>query len=121
MIQTDLTGRVVRENGVAVIVLAVLAAAVAGTTGAAGVLAGGALALGNFWWLSGRAAAAVSGPAPAAAGWGLTFGLRFVALAAATAILLVSGWAHPVGLLIGLTVLPCGLIARGLADATHRS
>jgi hypothetical protein len=34
-----------------------------------------------------------------------------------TAGLLGSGWAHPVGVVIGLTVLPCILIMRGLALA----
>lgn len=120
MILTDLTGRVVRENSLAVVVLAVVAAAVGGATTAVGVLAGGALALGNFRWLSGRAAAAVAGPVPAA-GWALTFGLRLAVVAAVTAALLLSGWAHPVGLVIGLTILPFGLIARGVAGTTHRS
>jgi len=32
----------------------------------------------------------------------------------AVAVLFVTGWFHPVGLVVGLAVLPCALVARGL-------
>src|SRR5947208_810379 len=35
-------------------------------------------------------------------------------IAAATAVLLVLDWAHPVALVFGLTILPCDLVAQGL-------
>jgi hypothetical protein len=32
-------------------------------------------------------------------------------------VLLATGWAHPIALVAGFTVLPCDVIARGLASA----
>ena len=58
--------------------------------------------------------AAWLGGAPASA-WLVGAGLRFAACTAACALLLTTGWAHPVALVAGFTVLPCDLIARGLA------
>ena len=43
------------------------------------------------------------------------FSPRFAACTVACALLLTTGWAHPVALVVGFTVLPCDLIARGLA------
>lgn len=122
MSPTDLTSRVTFESGGVVAALALLAVWVGGVTAAAGVCAGGALAIANFRWLSGRTLtvlAGLSGQGPLG-GWALGFGLRLGALAAVTAGLLVSGWAHPVGVVVGFTVLPCVLIVRGLALARER-
>jgi hypothetical protein len=47
----------------------------------------------------------------------LGFGVRLVALAAATAALMGSGWAHPLGVVAGFIVLPCALIWHGLGQA----
>jgi hypothetical protein len=82
-----------------------------------GVLAGGTLALVNLWWLTRRAAGAAPASASSAAGWSIAAGLRLAGVGAAVAILLASGLVHPVGVVAGLTVLPCVLIVRGLAAA----
>lgn len=116
---TKLTSRVTFESGGLVAMLALPAWWVGGLTAAAGVCAGGALAIMNFRWLSGRTLttlAGLSGHGPLG-GWVLGFGFRLSLLAIVTAGLLVSGWAHPVGVVIGLTVLPGVLIMRGLALA----
>ncbi|MBM4439254.1 MAG: ATP synthase subunit I [Candidatus Rokubacteria bacterium] len=83
-----------------------------------GVLAGGALALGDFWWLAARIDAAGTGATtPTVALWGATAGLRLAAVAVAVAGLFVTGWFHPVALVVGLSALPCALVARGLRVA----
>src|SRR3989454_530806 len=81
------------------------------------VLVGGALAMVNFRWLVARAFVATSTGSASAAAWIVGAGLRFAACTAACGILLATGWAHPVALVAGFTVLPCDLIARGLASA----
>jgi hypothetical protein len=104
--------RVALESVLAAGLLSLLAGWLAGITTTLGVVAGGVLAAGNFWWLAGRAVAVTAGSA--GGGWLLGFALRFGALAAACGALLASGWAHPVALVAGLSVLPCVLVARGL-------
>jgi hypothetical protein len=49
--------------------------------------------------------------------WSLGSVLRLGGVAGAVAIVLTSGFAHPVGVVAGLTVLPFVLVARGLASA----
>ncbi|PYM31273.1 MAG: hypothetical protein DME15_18270 [Candidatus Rokuibacteriota bacterium] len=116
----ELTVRVTLDVCAAVAALAALGAWLGGAPAALGVLAGGALAVVNFRWLAARAAAAIAaGGAPAAA-WLLGAGLRFAACMVACGLLLVSGWAHPVALVAGFSVLPCAVIARGLASARER-
>jgi hypothetical protein len=124
MSPTELSARVTRDTGGLVAALTLLAGWVGGAAAAVGVCAGGALALVNFLWLSGRVVAVlgdVSGGSASYGGWVLGFGLRLVTLAVATGFLVGSGWAHPVGVVVGLTVLPCTLIMRGLAQASARS
>lgn len=120
MTSTSLAGRVTLETLVLAGALAVPVAWLGGPRAALGVVAGAVLAVLNFRWLVARASAACSvlstGDGPALA-WLISAGLRFVAVAAACAVLLVSGWAHPIGLIVGLTVLPCDLIAQGLRAA----
>jgi hypothetical protein len=107
--------RVTLETAIAVLALAVPAAWLAGVTAAVGVLAAGALTVGNFWWLSRAASVADPDIARARAGsWMLVAGARFLILFAAFAALCAGGYAHPVAVVVGLTVLPCALIARGL-------
>jgi ATP synthase I chain len=114
----ELRGRVTLDTCAAVAALAAPGAWVGGIPGGLGVLAGGLLALVNFRWLVARASAATAGTGNAAASvWLLGSGLRFGACLGACTLLLATGWAHPVALLVGLTVLPCDLIARGLAAA----
>jgi hypothetical protein len=104
--------------------IAAPAAWLGGAPAGLGVLAGGALAIVNFRWLVARATAAtaalsaVPGASGAAASvWLVGSGLRFGASLAACTLLLATGWAHPIALLVGFTLLPCDLIVRGLAAA----
>ena len=117
MTPSEWTLRVTLETCLAVAALGALGAWLGGVNAGVGVLAGGALAVGNFRWLVARAlaATAMGGTPPAA--WLIGAGLRFAACAVACAALLSAGWAHPLGLAAGLTILPVDVIARGLADA----
>ncbi|HEU5323809.1 MAG TPA: ATP synthase subunit I [Methylomirabilota bacterium] len=115
MTPSELTTRVMGRASVAVLALAALAAGLGGVTAGIGALVGGALAVGDFRWLAARTAAALSGaPAP---GWPVLAGLRLGAVVAAAAGLLSTGWAHPLGLLAGFSVLPCTVVVQGLRAA----
>jgi len=111
----ELTTRVTVDTCAAVAALTALAAWFGGAPAGLGVLAGGALAVVNFRWLVARASAATAAGSASAAAWLVGAGLRFAACTAACVLLLATGWAHPVALVTGFTVLPCDLIARGLA------
>ncbi len=108
---SELRLRVTAESAVIVVVLAAVAATLGGARVGLGVLAGGALAIASFWRL---AADAASVSTAASGRWLIASALRFGGLAAATAVLLVLDWAHPVALVFGLTILPCDLVAQGL-------
>ena len=88
----------------------------AGRTALLGVVAGALLALADFWWLSARAGG-VGENAPTAIVWVGSAGLRLAGMACAVALLFVTGAFHPVALVIGLAVMPCALVARGLRIA----
>jgi hypothetical protein len=77
------------------------------------------LALTNFRWLSGRVVATLGdvGHSTPVGGWLPGFALRLAAVGAAIGVLVATEWAHPVGLVAGLTALPCALVLRGLAGA----
>ena len=116
---SDLRLRVTLATAIAVAALALPAAWLAGPTGAIGLLAAGALTVGNFWWLS-RAAAGAGDPTSSrreVAGWMLGAGARYAVLFVAFAALCAGGYAHPVAVVVGLSVLPCALIAQGLRSA----
>lgn len=116
---SELRLRVTLETAIAVVALAVPAAWLGGTPAAIGVLAAGLLTVGNFWWLS-RAAFAAADAAKGrvlAGGWMFLTGARYILLFAAFAALCAAGYAHPVAIVIGLTILPCTLIYRGLRSA----
>jgi hypothetical protein len=102
------------ETAATVGVLAVFAASVGGPDFGIGVLAGGALALVNLWWLARRLVAVSTG---SSAAWSLGAVVRLAAAAVAIAVVLGTGLAHPVAVVGGLTVLPCVLVIRGLAAA----
>ena len=120
MSPTELTTRVRVETGCVVVVLTLLGGWAGGLTAAAGVCAGGLMAIVNFHWLSRRVLRGL-GPADGLAlGWSLGFGLRFATLTAATAILLANQWVHPLAVVVGLTLLPCTLVRCGLAEASRR-
>ncbi len=117
MTPSELTTRVTLDTCAAVGALAALCWWFVGAPSGLGVLAGGALAVVNFRWLVARAATATATGSASAAAWVLGTGLRFIACAAACGVLLAYGWAHPVALVAGFTVLPCDVIARGLESA----
>jgi hypothetical protein len=112
----ELTSRMTWESSGAVAILSLVSGLAGGLPVGVGVGAGGALAIANFRWLAGRVVGVLEdGPAPG--GWALGFGLRLAVLACATAGLMASGLAHPLGVVVGLTVLPCALVLRGLRQA----
>lgn len=112
----DLVGRVTGRGLLALIPIAGAAFYLAGVPGLLGVLAGGGVAFGNFGWLStgSRRALALVSARRVHPLWLLSLGLRHLVLFAALGILLWSGHVHPLGLLVGLSVLPPVLIAQGL-------
>lgn len=117
MTPSELTTRVTLDTCAAVGALAALGWWLLGAPVGVGVLAGGALAVVNFRWLVARAFVATATGVGSAAAWVLGAALRFLACAAACGVLLAYGWAHPIALVAGFTVLPCDLIARGLESA----
>jgi hypothetical protein len=108
--------RVTIDAGFLAVGLGLGGAWLGGRTVLFGILAGAALALADFWWLSARVEA-VGADAPGALLWLGAAGLRLGGVAVAVAALFVTGWFHPVGLVAGLAVLPCALVARGLRVA----
>ena len=117
MTPSELTTRVTLDTCAAVLALAGLAGWLLGAPSGVGILAGGALAVVNFRWLVMRTSLALTTGSTSAAAWIVGAGLRFAGCAAACGALLAYGWAHPIALVAGFTVLPCDLIARGLASA----
>ena len=117
MTPNELTTRVTLDTCATAATLAALAWWLAGESAGLGVLVGCALAVVNFRWLVACAFVATSTGSASAAAWIVGAGLRFVACTVACGILLATGWAHPIALVAGFTVLPCDLIARGLASA----
>jgi len=120
---TDLVARVTRTGGLLVAALTAAAWWLAGAAAAAGVGAGGAIALANFRWLArdvGRASGLVAegGASPARIG---RIGLRQLMTFGALGLLIAQGWAHPVGVGIGLAALPPVLLAEGLLDARRQA
>ena len=113
----ELRLRVTLATTIVVVALALPAAWLAGPSAAVGVLAAGGLTVGNFWWLSRAASSAAASPRREAAGWMLGASTRLAVLLAAFAALCAGGYAHPVAVVIGLSVLPCALIVQGLRSA----
>jgi len=119
MTTSELSTRVTIESGVACAAVALVAFAGWGTAAGAGVAASGILMIMNFRWLARgvAAAAAAGGRDGRLAAWALSAAWRFALLIAAFALLLASGWVHPVAVVAGLVVLPCAVVARGLSAA----
>jgi len=113
----ELRARVTVATCAGAVVMALPVAWLAGSSAALGILAGGALAVVNFRWLAARADVAAAAPGLAGALWYVGAALRFSLVAVVAGLLFVSGWAHPVALLAGFTVLPCALVALGLQAA----
>ena len=111
----ELTTSVTHLTAIAVLLMSLAGAGLAGAPGAVGVLTGGALALVGFRVLAARVRA-VGGPAPAGH-WIVLAALRFAVVGGVAALLFVGGWAHPVGWLVGYSVLPAALVVQGLRGA----
>lgn len=121
MTPTDLRTRVIVTSALVLAGLAGVAVWLAGPAAALGLLASGGLTLGNFWWLARGVTAttdAVVGRRAGAA-WVLAAAVRFAALAVALGVLLASGLVDPLGVVAGVVVLPCALVAGGLRAATE--
>ena len=115
----DLSARVTMSGLSAVLALTAAAGWIAGAQGAAGVAGGGAVALVNFRWLA-RSVASIAARAgedrTAVVGWRRTW-LRHLLTVGALGLLLGGGWAHPLAVILGLSVLPPVLVAQGLFAA----
>lgn len=119
MSPTWFVGRVTVGSALAGLGLSPVAAWIGGHPAVLGVLAGVALGLGSLWWLA-VGVRSLSTPGGRLS-WTVSAALRFSLLAVACALLLSSGLAHPVAVLVGLTVLPCALVTAGLCAARTTS
>jgi hypothetical protein len=115
MVPTELTSRVSRDACVLGAAVTAPAAWLGGLDGALGAAAGAGIAVGNFRWLAARVTTQADGSAGRAL-WAISAMLRLSALAAAVTLAILSGHAHPLGIVAGLSVLPIAVIARGLRD-----
>lgn len=113
MTASELVRRVTLAVFGVVAVLTVSAACLAGTTAAFGVLSGGVLAGVNFHWLVARVRA-ISVEPSGHRSWLVGAGLRFILVLPIAAALLMTGRIDPIGFLVGISVLPCTVIAVGL-------
>ena len=118
MTPAQFLARVTLDTGIAIGALALGAAWIGGATAGVGIFAGGAVGVGSLWWLF-RGALAMTGTTFERGRWVMTAGVRFAVIAGAIGLVLVSGLAHPVALVAGMTVLPCALVAEGLRWARH--
>jgi hypothetical protein len=119
MARPDLARWVLRAGTLGVGALAVATGVAAGPAPALGVAAGGAVSLANFHWLArdvGVLARTAAGPAPGRGRLARLL-LRQGGTLAALGAVLVSGWVHPVGVAVGLAVLPPILLLGGLRAA----
>lgn len=112
---SDLRTRVTRTTAIGVVASSLGAIWLAGAAGALGVLAGGALTTANFWLIARLAGAwREAGGRRGATLWTVLAAGRFLVLLVAFAAVCATGYAHPVAIVVGLTVLPCVLIAQSL-------
>ena len=118
MTPAQFLARVTLDTGIAIAALAFAATWIGGASAGVGVLAGGAVAVGSLWWVS-RGALAMTGTTFERGRWVVASSARFAVIAGAIGLVLVSGLAHPVALVAGMTVLPCALITEGLRSARH--
>jgi hypothetical protein len=113
MTPSRLTARVTLESSGIALALALPAAWIGGGPAAVGGIAGGGLAVLDFRALASRVANTIAGGSLGLV-WLLAYGLRFTLVLLACAVLFATEWAHPVAFLVGLTVVPCNLVARGM-------
>ncbi len=86
---------------------------------ALGVLAGGVLAVANYYLVKRSLRRALD---PERQGktrllYLLKYGLRFVALGLTIALLLIKGWVNPLGMLLGLSIIVLGIALVGVVEA----
>ena len=115
MIRHSVSVRVAVETCALGGVAALVAAWLGGREAAVGVMVGSVLAVLNFAWLA-HGITRVTARASSRA-WVLATSVRMATVAVVFAALLATGLIHPLALMIGLTALPCALVARGLAAA----
>ena len=119
----DLAARVTWTGGLTVAVMTAGAWWLAGAPAAAGVGAGGAIALFNFRWLARDVSRATALVVEGRAGVGRLsrVGLRQLVIFGALGLLVAQGWAHPVAVGVGLATLPPALLAAGLLGAREEA
>ena len=86
---------------------------------ALGVLAGGILAIANYYLVKRSLRRALD---PERQGktrflYLLQYGLRFAALGLTIALLLIKGWVSPLGMLLGLSIIVLGIALVGVVEA----
>jgi hypothetical protein len=86
---------------------------------ALGVLAGGILAVANYYLMKRSLLRALD---PERKGktrflYLLKYGLRFAALGLTIALLLIKGWVSPIGILLGLSIIVLGIALVGVVEA----
>jgi hypothetical protein len=106
-------GRVTVRALAVLLTVAAVAGGIWGAAGAAGVAGAGGLALLDFRWLARGAARATAGNVTGRAL--LRLGARHLGMLGGLSALLATGWGDPIGVVVGLTVLPPVLVAHGLA------
>jgi hypothetical protein len=111
MTVSSFVSRVTLLSCAAILAVSAIAAWLGGSPAAVGAATGGAVAVLNFRWLARSAAGVMARPRAGLALAG--FGLRYLAAFGALALLLSTGWAHPLAVVAGLSVLPPVLIAQG--------
>jgi hypothetical protein len=114
---TRLSAAVTTGTALAVAALGTGAAVLAGGPAALGVAAGAGLGMVGFWRLTRdaeRACAVLLGGGRARVGWLAGAGARLLGLGAGLGALLASGWTHPVGVVVGLAVVPTAVVVQGL-------
>lgn len=119
----DLAARVTWSGAATVAAMAAGVWGLVGASAAAGVGCGGAIALLNFRWLArdvGRVSTLIAGGQVGAARIG-RIGLRQLVTFGALGVLIAQGWAHPIGVGVGLAVLPPVLLTQGLLDARREA
>ena len=116
---SELATRVTVQAGAVFLAGALMAASLGHPGVALGIVTGGALGVLNFRWLA-RSAMRVTdalGGGPVRGWWLLVAGVRFIVMFAAISVVVASGWAHPLGLMGALAVVPALLVIHGLRSA----
>ena len=119
MTASELGARVIQGGALAGAALALGAGWGWGVRAAAGVAVGAAVALLDFAWLARGVALLAAAPGARRPGvrWAVALAARYLVTFAALGLPVALGWAHPVALAVGVTVLPLALTAGGLRAA----